>query len=258
MLQNIKYWLRTPIHQLVIVDYNCPDNTAREVIKKYDKEPRITLLRLGAAVAGPFFNQARAKNIGVQAANSETLFFLDADCVMSPTFLEDYIERANNREMDWGEDLCTFAPVSKSSTFEEVWTESNWQLYNQFITRNCVFYACNGFNEFQPSWGANAIDMQIRIANVAQTKFIANSSQYRFMTRDHDDAERDKFTPTKIYAPEFGGRKRTFEESLQFYSKLRDISVRAQPGMKFGLSEYSPHVTMIVGGLERNFNPGDY
>jgi len=255
-MKNIRKWLSTPIHQLVIVDYNCPEKTGKEVLKKYAYDSRITVLVVNAVQSGPFFQPARARNIGAQAAKSEYLMFLDADCSIESSFYEDYFTRAELHERDSGEDLCTFIPGLESLE-DPIQMPSNWQLYNQFLVRNALFYACNGFNEFQPGWGSYAVDLQKRVASLTNSVYVCGANDYQFHTEEHDDAMRDRYLPTKLPADEFGGKGKAYAETFNFFSAFRKISVRAQPGMRFGLESYSSHVRMFVGGIERNFNPGE-
>lgn len=66
----------------VVVDYDCPDGTADWVAANH---PQVTVVRVHDK---PHFEIARARNLGVQAANAQWLCFVDADNRLAPDFAD--------------------------------------------------------------------------------------------------------------------------------------------------------------------------
>ena len=66
----------------VVVDYSCPDGCGDWVAANH---PNVTVVRVEDARD---FNASRARNLGVRAANSPWLCFLDADILLAPDFAD--------------------------------------------------------------------------------------------------------------------------------------------------------------------------
>ena len=67
--------------ELIVVDYNCPQKTAEYVRKNY---PTAKIVKDDSAAD---FNQSRARNMGAEVASGEILVFLDADVLISKSFI---------------------------------------------------------------------------------------------------------------------------------------------------------------------------
>ncbi len=74
--------LRQPGSEVVVVDYDCPDDTAGYVAANH---AAARVVRSGPADG---FNASRARNLGAAAARGETLVFVDADVALADGFID--------------------------------------------------------------------------------------------------------------------------------------------------------------------------
>lgn len=68
--------------EVIVVDYDCPDNTADYVREHF---PSVKVVKLADR---PIFNLSKARNAGVNIASGETFLFLDADIIPVADFTE--------------------------------------------------------------------------------------------------------------------------------------------------------------------------
>ena len=75
-------------HEVVIVDYGCPDDTFDWSMGACD--PRVGMTRcVRVQDDTSIFNKAHAQNIGVRFARGYLLAFVDADALVGQNFLRD-------------------------------------------------------------------------------------------------------------------------------------------------------------------------
>lgn len=74
--------LYTQPDEYIIVDWSCPQKTGDWIKATY---PRIKVVSVPNQ---EFFNLAKARNTGADAATSEWLCFIDADTIVSPSFIK--------------------------------------------------------------------------------------------------------------------------------------------------------------------------
>jgi glycosyltransferase involved in cell wall biosynthesis len=87
LLQSLPRFLAQPDTEVVVVDYNCPENTAGVI---GDRHPEAVVVRVPDVAE---FHLADARNIGARAATGEILIFLDADIVIPADFTRRIDER---------------------------------------------------------------------------------------------------------------------------------------------------------------------
>lgn len=72
--------LRQPDYQVIVVDYDCPQDT-KAWVGRHHPEVRVVHVQ-----PRPEFNASEARNRGALAATTEWLCFMDADVVVAPNF----------------------------------------------------------------------------------------------------------------------------------------------------------------------------
>jgi glycosyltransferase involved in cell wall biosynthesis len=79
--QSLPSFLVQPDSEVIVVDYDCPDDTAGVCAREFPDA------RVVKVENQPRFNWARARNLGAAAARGAWIAFFDADMVMSPDFV---------------------------------------------------------------------------------------------------------------------------------------------------------------------------
>jgi glycosyltransferase involved in cell wall biosynthesis len=79
--QALPSFLAQPDTEVIVVDYDCPDDTAGVCAREF---PAARVVKVTDA---PRFNWARARNLGAATARGEWIAFFDADIVMAPDFM---------------------------------------------------------------------------------------------------------------------------------------------------------------------------
>lgn len=276
---NIHRWLSSGIDQLILVDYACPNQTSKYLLnRKVGKDGKLTIIYVNPKEAGPFYNQAKAKNIGAKAAKGEYILFLDPRAVVSSDFIDEVkrqLEGFESQDTEAGGDIAPVCPsmficqeaakfvsgdgyVEAAKCTEAIQSGIPMKC-NQIIIRNSTFYNLNGFNEANLLPGLEVIDLLCR-ASKADIGEIVTSTEYGY-TLDSSISFRSNKPASDTVDSSIRGvllneGKDPNTEALELYSIMRDMSPRAQPGKRFGLSEYSKNVKMFVAGFERVFNPG--
>lgn len=116
--QTLQNW------EMILIDDNSSDNS-RAIIKRYAEiDRRIKYIFLDLNV-GP----ARARNLGIDAANGEFLSFIDADDYVSNVFLERLLNsaEANNVDIVW----CQYSEVVDNETLPKDNGLSRETVYNR-------------------------------------------------------------------------------------------------------------------------------
>lgn len=278
VMSNLPRWLMSPIDQLVLVDYACPSGLSKQLLSKpIGKNSKLTIIYVHPREAGPFYNQARAKNIGAKAAKGEYLLFLDPRAVVSNDFLEGVklqVDGFESLDSETGEDvapvvfdmfICESAKkfmtqegYTLATELQETLNAGNPLKLDQLIIRNSTFYNLNGFNESNLVAGIDTIDLYCRAAKgeftvTTRTELglpMEEAVKFRFSSTASDAAA------TSVGNVLLNTDVNKHAEALELYSRMREMSPRAQPGRRFGLGDYSKDVKMYIGGHERVFNPG--
>lgn len=250
VIKNLPYWLNSGIKQLVLVDFFCPDNTGKRLLDtKFGSDPRLTIIIVGPAVAGPFYNHSKARNIGVTAAQNEALSFIDADIKTT-----EYYVKLQTQSFKGGADVVCGVPKNFSEHNESFSTAipETYRFDGQIAVRNAVFYDLNGFDE-SAGWGVEGYDFLLRcrlrektvIRRIEQVPWIAH-------TPVHDHADIDKFLSVKLVDP-----AKVYVDSWTRAAYNRKLTLRAQPGQIFGLNGKGDGIALYKNGIHKAFAPGD-
>ena len=137
--QTLPLVVDQPEVSCVVVDYDCPDNTADWVVANF---PQVTVLRV-TGEAG--FNAARARNLGARAANAPWLAFFDADILWSPQLAATVIPRLEVGHFYRADPLTL-------------------QSWGSIICHRQDFAEIGGYDEAFAGWGGEDDDLLARLA----------------------------------------------------------------------------------------------
>ncbi len=79
---TLPYMLALPNCEVIVVDYDCPEH-AGDWVRASHPQARVVQV-----TERPIFNVARARNLGIAAANAAWLFMVDADVIVAPELME--------------------------------------------------------------------------------------------------------------------------------------------------------------------------
>jgi glycosyltransferase involved in cell wall biosynthesis len=136
--QTLPMLMALPLREVVVVDYDCPEGTARWVA---DAFPKATLVHV---TDRPGFNVSIARNLGAKATTAPWLLFADVDTKIAPTFWDEVAGR-----------LEPGAFIIAEPRLLELW--------GTFITARADFEALGGFDEVFQGWGGEDADFVQRL-----------------------------------------------------------------------------------------------
>ena len=217
-----------------------------EDLVKLLQDPRLYVVRVDPEIAGPFYNHSRARNIGAQVAKHNYLLFLDADC-FTDSFTIARIKELFEEESV--EVVTAFNPSDKNVNQREL--PDSWTVDGQIAMSFRPFCLVNGFNETHSHWGGETYDIFMRICqwnrlDKKKDKDIlcveGLKSPFKFSHQDHDDDLRTRYSPTDFIGTT---KSDVYCKSCEYLKSKRSISVRAQPGDRYGISQASEGVVVV-------------
>lgn len=149
-LDHLKQTLPTVLMQsypeieVIVVDYNCPQNTGEWVLAYYNTNIKHPVKVVYADVEPNEWSLSAARNLGYKHSTGEILFFLDADALLTDiNFVQKHVEHCVEGSFvcGWGWHDATGCMMCHKSAFEAV----------------------KGYNELIKSWGAEDIKMYDRL-----------------------------------------------------------------------------------------------
>jgi len=156
-------------YEVIIVDYDCPDNT-KGIVRAISAELNWNALRvIQANTLNESFNLSRARNQGYAATTGDILFFCDADTILQPTFIERHLEDYRN-----GSFFCGWGAADSTG--------------NMIISRD-MFVAANGYNEALTDWGFEDIAIYKRLEGLGWER---RPFEWGTKSIQHSDFERVK------------------------------------------------------------------
>lgn len=181
-LEHLKLTLATKIcqtfkgwYEVIVVDYTCPDNTAKWVQEL--KNPRVRAIVVPADEY--YFNNSHCRNCGAESARGNVLCFSDADCFVAPEWLE-YIDK------HWTQSTIGFGNGFKPG--DDQLGRGTWAV------RKSVWKDLRGYNEQMECWGFEELDFLMRMKRHGVVKpFPLNMC----WTIKHGDEERLKYYTIK-------------------------------------------------------------
>jgi glycosyltransferase involved in cell wall biosynthesis len=132
--------------EIVVVDYNCPQNTGEWVKAYYDDNIKHPVKVAFANVEPDEWSLSAARNFGFKNSTGEIVFFLDADALLTDiNFIQKHVEHLVEGSFicGWGYGEATGCLMCHRVTFEAV----------------------RGYNELLKAWGYEDIDIYWRMEN---------------------------------------------------------------------------------------------
>ena len=170
--QSLPRALAQPDTEVIVVDYDCPDQTAAVVGREF---PAARVVKVEDQ---PLLSVSRARNLGAAAAQGEWLIFLDADIVVAA----DFVARLTPLLAEQGR-LYRFAPSKGRAT----------GIYGSCVMSRADYAASGGYDEAIECYGGEDNDLYFRLNLAGLTTTILDADLIDLVV-PHDDATRVRFT----------------------------------------------------------------
>lgn len=215
--------LRQPRSEVVVVDYDCPDDTAGYVAAHH---PAVRVVRSGPARG---FNASRARNLGAAAASGETLVFVDADVVLADGFVDFVSARL-------GADA--FAKPPNPSVPEQN------SLQGTCVVHRSHFDLVGGYDEILVNYGGEDLDLYDRL-QTARVDMVYLPPEVFSRVIAHGDQDRERFLEGKVESGFLAGKVyRTAKDMMIRLNGTFDLDIDAR-------RKLYEEITRLVGGMER-------
>ena len=237
---------------LTVVDYSGDRLQLAEQLQDYDPSvarvaraaqvapaARARVVRVARVEGEPYFNKARAQNIGAYYGQHEILFFCDCDILINPHEIAELATEVANSNGTF----ATLAGVTESTVnarqagnvvrfgyelriqiangrelhivdFEENAADGTRQAPGLLLVKRTDFLAINGYNGRLHGWGWEDQDMISRLTLAAGLKRIQRGKAIHL---SHDDAARMAHYPAARNRWE--SRDRMFRQALSLYDE---------------------------------------
>jgi glycosyltransferase involved in cell wall biosynthesis len=136
--ESLPTFVAQPKTSCVVVDYDCPQNTAAWVKKNFP------MVRVVHATDCPRFELSRARNLGAEAADAPWLCFVDADVQLAPKF------------------AATVLPLLEPRCFYQSDPRPP-ELWGTCICHRDDFRRIEGYDDVLQGWGAEDGDFYARL-----------------------------------------------------------------------------------------------
>ena len=166
--------LQTRTAEIVVVDYGSA--------KKYSEELKELIKNKGVYVReeATVWSRGRSLNAGIEASNGEFVFFIDADCVIPPTYVQDHLAKSRAK-------VCTFSPVY--DTTKHVIKSHDVTVLKKFrlpklrgISHMAVYHdwfvKYGGFDPAYVGWGAEDNDLWHKLISTGVDRIRINTHPY--------------------------------------------------------------------------------
>jgi glycosyltransferase involved in cell wall biosynthesis len=141
--ESLPRLLAQPETEVIVVDYDCPEDTAGVVARDFPTA------RLVTVKDAPLFRPSHARNLGAAAAKGSALAFIDADVVIAP----DFMARLGPL-LDTPRAFFRFVPPEP---------ESMAGLTGSCLLRRSDFLAVGGYDEIMECYGGEDNDLYFRL-----------------------------------------------------------------------------------------------
>jgi glycosyltransferase involved in cell wall biosynthesis len=175
--ESLPTFLAQPDCEVIVVDFDCPDDTAGVVTREF---PAARVVKLENE---PHFDIARARNAGADAALGEWVAIIDADILI----VADFHARVASR-MKPGV-FFRFFPQRRGTS-----------LFGTCIMRREDYLAVGRYDEAMQGYGADDQEMYFRLG-LSGLEAVAMEFDLVARVIDHDTAARIKYTrlPTMLH-----------------------------------------------------------
>ncbi len=167
--QSLPRMIQSGFEKVIVVDYGCPDGAASWVRDNY---PQVTVCRADDDTS---FHAARARNLGAAFAETEWLFFFDADTLVQPG-LADWCRQLQN--------IAIYRPgkLEDGSRDKETW--------GSFICTNSAFRHVEGYDEVFRGWGGEDTDIYEKLRSAGLIELTFPAKFLRPIRHNHEERTR--------------------------------------------------------------------
>jgi glycosyltransferase involved in cell wall biosynthesis len=169
--QSLPSFLAQPDSEVIVVDYDCPDDTAGIVAREF---PAARVVKVDDE---PRFNNARSRNLGAEVATGEWLAFFDADIVMTRDFVSRLAPTLDRRGH-----FYRFRPVDSRTN----------SACGSCVARREDYLAVDRYDEVMQGYGGDDQDFYFRLELSGLKPIVMDFSMLADIIQ-HDDVERVKF-----------------------------------------------------------------
>lgn len=178
-LDNFIYCFESALQQtvpaeLIIVDYGCAE--------KYAEELKTIIGNSGVYIRAEasIWSRGRALNLGIFSSNGEYVFFVDADCVLPPDYVDKHLEKIDGKTVTISPVYDTTDAVVKSSNTEDLvpYRLPKLRGISHMAVPRDWFDAHQGFDPEYKGWGAEDNDLLHRMADTGLKKVRIDSYPY--------------------------------------------------------------------------------
>lgn len=214
------------IHQVLVVDYGCPDRTSKYCLDRLALEQRLNCIETSD---GHGFNLNRARNIGARTSSADLVAFLDADIIPSVDFLHDGVTAfMESRKLEMVSYCVALNTATGNGDFflHKPWDGSaNPVCVARMMTRE-LWLQMEGFDEGFQDWGYDDCDFRYRALREGVRERIVPA---RFCFLNHAEDESVKFYDEK-------DKQVSAERNLK---RMHDVSRPINPD-GFGQTSFLP------------------
>jgi len=171
--------------EIIVVDYDCPDQTAAWVEASY---PSVRVVR---EYDQPHFCLARCRNVGLAAAKNEWVCFIDADILIG----DDFADR--------------LFPHLVSGTYGRFSTDKDspflmdqYNLFGTIIVERSVAKQIGGYDEAFKSWGGEDLDFYARLKSAGTVGRSLNHELIQQVIGHSDDLRMKYYPDTSLQVSE--------------------------------------------------------
>ena len=174
LTKTIDSFLTQNTHEVIVVDYGCPDNTYEWCVSQ--NNPRLKSIR--ASSIKEYFNISKARNIGARLAIGNVLLFADVDNLMPLHFTQNCIDFMANEDVD----LCCPAYF-------------DFCMSGTCLVKASVWNIVRGYDESLSGWGYDDIDFYDRVKFAGFTRGLFMN--HGLTSISHSDEESTKYYENK-------------------------------------------------------------
>ena len=186
-LENLKRSLpqfckQQGLAEVVVVDYDCPQNTAAYVEARY---PFCNIVSV--TNGGEGFNLSHARNIGAQHSKGDMLLFFDADIIIADDFLDNLL-------FPFDEDVF--------GVYDDRYGPS---LRGSCIVKRDDFFAVDGYDELLAGYEGEDLDFYMRLRNLGLRRITLSSENINEVI-GQDSEERMRYREPNVKRSFLRGR----------------------------------------------------
>jgi glycosyltransferase involved in cell wall biosynthesis len=168
--RSLPTFVAQPESQVIVVDYDCPDNTGAWVMANFPE------VRVVSVTDSPYFNLSRSRNVGAAEARAGWIVFCDADNLLAPSFSAELFNRVSPG---------TYVRILRDTRFGPM--RHNVPLACETAT----FWSVGGYDDAFDGWGVEDREFVDRLSHSGIREVLGPANLVD--TLRHGNAERSSF-----------------------------------------------------------------